>query len=51
MDTARESGRAEGAVEERRKNAIAFKKQGVSSEIIATALGMTIEEIEALPTE
>ena len=41
-------GFAKGAVEERRKNAIALKKQGVSSEIIASALGMSIEEVDAL---
>ena len=41
-------GFAKGAVEERRKNAIALKQQGVSSEIIASALGMTIEEVDAL---
>ena len=62
--TARESGlaegeakgRAEGEAEgiikgeqkERRKNAIALKKQGVSSQIIASALGLTIDEVEAL---
>lgn len=44
-------GRAEGAVEERRKNAIAFKKQGVASEIIASALGVTVEDVDALPSE
>lgn len=48
-------GKAEGRAEERAKttrdNAIAFKKQGVSSAIIASALNMTIEEVEALITE
>ena len=41
-------GRAEGIEEATIKNAIALKKQGVSLEIISTALGMSIEEIEAL---
>lgn len=44
-------GRAEGRAETTRDNAIALKKQGVSSAIIATALNMTVEEVEALPTE
>ena len=52
IDTAKleglEEGRAEGAKKERRKNAIAFKKQGVSSKIIATALGMSVEEVNSL---
>ena len=41
-------GRAEGIAEATIKNAIALKKQGVSSEIIASALGMSIEEVDAL---
>ena len=44
-------GEANGAAKERIKNAIAFKKQGVSTAIIASALGMTPEEVEALPVE
>ena len=44
-------GRAEGASEERIKNAVALKKQGVPSTVIATALGMTSEEVEALSIE
>lgn len=47
----REKGRAEGAAEERIKNAIALKRNGVSSDLIAKSLGMSIEEVEALPTE
>ena len=38
-------------LEERINNAIAFKKAGVSTDIIASALGMTPEEVEALPVE
>ena len=44
-------GRAEGATEERIKNAIALKRNGVSADLIAKSLDMTIEEVEALPTE
>ena len=55
IDTAKIEGRYEGeisgAAKERIKNAIAFKKAGATTEMIATALGMTPEEIEALPTE
>ena len=55
IDTAKIEGRYEGeisgAAKERIKNAIAFKKAGATTEMITTALGMTPEEIEALPTE
>ena len=44
-------GEAKGRAEATIKNAIAFKKAGASTEMIATALGMTTEEVEALPTE
>ena len=43
----REKTRAEAT----RDHAIAFKKAGASAEMIATALNMSIEEVEALPTE
>ncbi len=41
----------EAVAEERNKYAMALKKQGISSAIIATALNMSNEEVEALPTE
>lgn len=44
-------GRAEGANEERIKNAIAMKKNGASTDFIVKCLNMSIEEVEALPTE
>ena len=47
----RAEGRAEGATEERIKNAIALKRNCVSADLIAKSLDMTIEEVEALPTE
>ena len=54
-DYAYEEGEAKGRVEERAKatrdHAIAFKKAGASIEMIATALNMSIEEVEALLAE
>ena len=47
----RAEGRAEGATEERIKNAIAMKKNGASVDFIVKCLGMTPDEVEALPTE
>ena len=44
-------GRAEGANEERIKNAIAMKKNGASTDFIIKCLNMTPEEVEALPVE
>ena len=44
-------GKAEGKVEGIRGSAIAMKKKGLSSDFIADCLNMSIEEVEALPTE
>ena len=44
----RAKGLAEGRTEERIKNAMALKNKGLSSDFIADALGMTIDEVEAL---
>ena len=46
-----EKGRAEGAAEERIKIANVMKKNGADTDFIAKCLGMTPEEIEALPNE
>lgn len=47
----RVEGRIEGRAEATRDNAIALKKKGLSSDFIADCLNMSIEEVEALPTE
>ena len=44
-------GRDEGATEGRIKNAIAMKKNGATIDFIVKCLGMTTEEVEALPVE
>ena len=41
----------EAVAEERNKNAIAMKKNGASTDFIVKCLNMSIEEVEALPTE
>ena len=43
--------RIQERAEATRDNAIAMKKKGLSSEFIADCLNMSIEEVEALPTE
>ena len=46
-----ERAREEGAIEERNKIAISMKKNGASTDFIVKCLNMSIEEVEALPTE
>lgn len=44
-------GFVKGVIFKRIENAIAMKKKGFSTELISEILGMTPEEVEALPTE
>ena len=49
MSWATKKGLMEGEAKERIKNAVAMKKKGLSTELISEILGMTTEEVEALP--
>ena len=44
-------GFVKGVIFKRIENAIAMKKKGFPTELISEILGMTPEEVEALPTE
>ena len=43
-----QKGRAEGKLEERYKNAKAYKENGVPVALTASTLGLSIEEVEKL---
>ena len=51
MEWAIKKARMQERAEATRDNAIAMKKKGLSSEFIADCLNMSIEEVDALPTE
>ena len=44
----REEGRMEGRMEEKKANALSLKRNGISVEVIAKSLGLTVQEVEAL---
>ena len=48
IETARGEGRAEGRMEEKLSNARSLKQNGIPIEIIATSLGLSIEEVASL---
>ncbi len=48
FDKGKDEGRTEGATEEKRKNALGMKNEGVSIEIIQKITGLTKEEIDSL---